>query len=263
MSTTEFAADAGRKPFKLLGLLREFKLALTRISIALVLTSSLSFIFADRIFDFFTSRAAGMTFYNYELAGMITTYFQVCIFTGLALATPYLIFEILQLIAPALEPKERRYLFLTAPAMLFLALLGVAYTYYVFMPPAFSILFADWGMGVAPKINISSYVAFVTKSLFGIGLFFQIPVVIYYLAKLKVVSPGALLKQWRWAVIGAVVVAAVITPTGNPMQQELYDIILMDTGFVVSIPILILYFSSVLIIWMVRRKEKPAASKAG
>jgi len=84
----------------------------------------------------------------------------------------------------------------------------------------------------------------------------KIPVLVYFLAKLRVVSPHTLLKTWRWAVLGSVVIAAIITPTGNPMQQKMYDIIMMDTGFVVSIPILVLYFSSVLIIWLVRRNEK-------
>lgn len=262
MSITE-AVTADRKRFKVLGLLQDLKGAMVRSSIALVVTTAVSFAFARDIFDIFTSRAAGMTFYNYELAGMITTYFSVCLFSGLALASPYFIYELLRMIRPALEPKERRYLFVMAPVIMLLFLLGVVYTYYVFMPPAFSILFEDWGMGSSPRINIYSYVAFVSKSLFWIGLSFEIPVLVYFLAKLKIINAETLLKQWRWAIVGSVVVAAVITPSGNPLQQDMYEIIMMDTGFVVSIPILILYFSSALVIWLVRRSEKPAAANTG
>jgi sec-independent protein translocase protein TatC len=256
MSTVE-TLTAGRRPFKLLPLLRDIKGTLFRSAIAVVITTALSFIFARQIFNFFTSRANGMTFYNYDLAGMITTYFSVCLYSGFILAAPYVIFELLRLIGPYLEATIRRYIYVTIPVMLLLFVVGAAYTYYVFMPPAFTILFADWGMGVTAKINIYSYVSFVSKSLLWIGLLFEIPVAIYFLAKLRIVRPQTLLKQWRWAVMGSVLIAAVITPTGNPMQQKMYDIIMMDTGFVVSIPILVLYFSSVLIIWLVQRHDMP------
>lgn len=256
MSTIETVAT-GRKPFKLLPLLADLKKALFRSSIAVVITTALSFIFAKHIFDFFTSRANGMTFYNYELAGMITIYFQVCLYSGFILAAPYIIFELIRMISPSLAPRERRFIYGTLPVMLILFLIGAAYTYYVFMPPAFSILFADWGMGVTPAIDIASYIAFVTKSLLWIGLLFEIPVLVYFLAKLRFVRPQMLLKHWRWGVLGSVVIAAFITPTGNPMQQKMYDIIMMDTGFVVSIPILLLYFSSVFITWLVQRNDRP------
>ncbi len=255
MSTVEQPVTGTK--FKILELLASLKSALFRSSIAVVITTAVSFIFAKRVFDFFTSRAPGMTFYNYDMAGMITTYFQVCLYSGIVLALPYIIFELLWLIRPALPAKPRRYIFITAPIMLALFVIGCLYTYFVFMPPAFSILFNDWGMGVAPQVTILSYVTFIAKSLLGVGLLFEIPVVIYYLARLRIVHPRMLLKHWRWAVIGSVIIAAIITPTGNPMQQKMYDIIMMDTGFVVSIPILILYFSSVLIIWLVQRNDKP------
>lgn len=234
---------------------------MVRSSVAVVITTATSFIFARRVFDFFTSRAPGITFYNYDLAGMLTAYLQVCLYSGVVLALPYIIFELLLLIRPALKANEQRYIFTTLPVMLILFLGGCAYTYYLFMPPAFSILFADWGMGVTAQITILSYVTFIAKSLLWIGLLFEIPVVIFYLARLRIVRPHTLLKHWRWAVLGSVIIAAIITPTGNPMQQKMYDIIMMDTGFVVSIPILILYFGSVLIIWIVQRGDKPLPAK--
>ena len=254
MSTME-AAFPRRRSFKLLPLLTDIKKMLFRSAIAVVITTALSFIFARQLFDFFTSRASGLSFYNYELAGMISTYFQVCLYSGFILAAPYVLFELLRLLGPFLDLRTRRFIYVTIPVMLLLFVIGVTYTYFVFMPPAFSILFNDWGMGVAPKISISSYINFVSKSLFWIGLLFEIPVLVFFLAKLRIVHPRTLLKHWRWAVIGSMIVAAFITPTGNPVQQKMYDIVMMDTGFVVSIPILILYFSSVLIIWLVQRND--------
>ena len=116
--------------------------------------------------------------------------------------------------------------------------------------------------GVVPLLNIGSYMSFVARSLLWIGLLFEIPVVIFFLARFGLVSHRALLRRWRWATLGSVFIAAVLTPTGNPFQQHLYDIVVMDTGFVVSVPILALYFGSVLLAWKARklRQASPAAA---
>ncbi len=257
MSSIALPLPNNRK-FRILDLLKNLRSAMLRSSIAVVITTAASFVFAKQIFGFFTSLAPGMTFYNYEVAGMITTYFQVCLYAGIVLALPYITFELLWLIRPALDPRARSYLFVTGIAVVALFAVGFLYTSYIFIPPAFDIVFADWGMGSVPKVTILSYVQFVSISILIHGLFFEIPVLIYYLAKLRIVHPRTLLKHWRWAVLGSVIIAAVTTPTGNPLHQKFADIFWMDTGFIASIPIICLYFSSVFIIWLVQRHDKPA-----
>ena len=267
MIYTERSAGDGRRLLPtIIGQLARFRNLLIRCSIVVAITTALSFVFATQIFYFFTSRAGGITFIYTELTGMLGTYVKVCLYSGLALAMPYFIGEIMMLVRPLLAPRLRPYLFFIAPLMLLLFLTGGLYTYFIFLPPAFRILFGtEWIRGVVPRLNISSYMSFVAKSLFWIGLLFETPVVVFFLARLGVVRPGMLLKKWRWGVLGSVLIAAVITPTGNPLQQGWYDILVMDTGFVVSVPVLLLYFSSVLLAraaWKQRESSRFAANSA-
>ncbi len=232
----------------IIGQLTRVRDALVRSAIALGISTILSFVFARQVFHFFTSRAGGMTFIYTELTGMVSTYMKVCFYSGVVLAMPYFIFELLRLVRPLIPPGKKRYLYVVAPVMLAIFAVGVTYTYYIFLPPAFSILFGtQWVPGVVPRLNIASYMSFVASSLLWIGLLFEIPVAMYFLARFGLVSHTMLLKKWRWAVLGSVFVAAVLTPTGNPFHQGWYDILVMDTGFVVSVPVLMLYFGSVIL----------------
>jgi sec-independent protein translocase protein TatC len=257
MSRIEEPAGDGRQLLaKILDQLAKVRNLLVRSAIALAITTGISFAFARQIFYFFTSRAGGISFIYTDLTGMVGTYLKVCFYSGLVVAMPYFIFELLTFVRPLLKPKQRRYLYIVAPAMLALFLTGALYTYYVFLPPAFRILFGtEWIHGVVPRLNISSYMSFVAKSLFWIGLLFETPVVVFFLARIGLVSPQMLLKKWRWGVMGSVIVAAFLTPTGNPFQQNWYDILVMDTGFVVSVPVLTLYFSSVLLAKIARQQR--------
>ena len=257
MSYVERQAGGGRKLLAtVIGQLAKIRMLLIRSGIALVITTAVSFAFARQIFYFFTSRAPGITFIYTDLTGMVGTYLKVCFYSGLVLAVPYFIFELLMFVQPLLKPGQRRYVYVAAPVMLALFLVGALYTYYIFLPPAFRILFGtEWIRGVVPRLNIGSYMSFVAKSLFWIGLLFETPVVVFFLAKLGWVSPPMLLKKWRWGVIGSVIIAALLTPTGNPFQQGWYDILVMDTGFVVSVPVLSLYFSSILLASIARKQR--------
>ncbi len=196
---------------------------------------------------------------------MLSAYFKVCLYSGLVLAMPFIVYQLFMLIRPVLSPILRRQVFIVALVSPVLLLIGVLYTYYVFIPPAFSILLNDWGISVTPKLDITSYISFVFWSFFWHCVIFEMPIVVYFLAKSGLVTHSLLLKRWRWFLVGSVLIAAVLTPTGNPFQQKLSDILLMDTGFVVSGPILLLYFSSILVAWLARRqgKQVPAVAQTG
>lgn len=227
---------------------------LVRSAIVVAVTTGLSFVFAGRVFAFFTSRAPSISFIYINLTGMLSTYMKVCLYSGLILAMPFFVFELLRLIRPALPPGHRLYLYAAAPAMLVLFLAGAGYTYFIFMPPAFKILLGtQWIPGVVPRINISSYMSFVARSLFWIGLLFELPIVAFFLAKTGTISYRSLLRKWRWALLGSVLIAGALTPTGNPFRQTLSAIFLMDTGFIVSGPILLLYLLSILLAWAARK----------
>ena len=117
------------------GHLVHLRTLLIRSAIALAITTAISFTFARQIFHFFTSRAGSVTFIYTDLTGMVGTYLKVCFYSGIALAMPYFIYEVLMLIRPFLRDGQKRYLYAAAPAMLLLFITGVVYTYYIFLPP--------------------------------------------------------------------------------------------------------------------------------
>jgi sec-independent protein translocase protein TatC len=140
-------------------------------------------------------------------------------------------------VAPGLRPGERRWLYGTVVGAFALFLTGVAFAYYVALPPALDFLL-DFGGGdlAEPNIRVGSYVDFVTRLLFWTGVAFETPLIVMYLARFGIVTAGQLLRWWRYAIVGAFVGAAVVTPTIDPVTQS-----------IVAGPIIVLYFLGIIL----------------
>jgi sec-independent protein translocase protein TatC len=122
---------------------------------------------------------------------------------------------------------------------------GVAFAYYIALPPAMDFLLNFGGGEIAePNIRIGSYVDFVTRLLFWTGVSFQTPLIVMYLSRFGIVSAGQLLRWWRFAVVIAFVVAAIVTPTIDPVTQSL-----------VAGPIIVLYFLGIVLAVLVRPRR--------
>jgi sec-independent protein translocase protein TatC len=251
MRETKGTRQEKEKKFTLRGHLEELRRRLTWSVIAVVITTIISFFFAKHIFEFFTSRApAGTEFVYIEVTEMIGIYMKVAIYSGLVLALPFLIYQMVMFIRPALTRKERGYLYLLLPGVLLFFLAGASFTYFVFLPTALNFLInASFLPGIAiPQIRIGNYVSFVTQLLFCMGLVFELPVVIFFLTKIGVVTPQWLSRQRKFAFVGAFILAAIITPTPDPVNQT-----------IVAIPIILLYEISILMAKLARRKEPSLA----
>ena len=122
--------------------------------------------------------------------------------------------------------------------MLFIA--GVLFAYFVMLPAALPFLISFIGIRTTPRL--ANYYAFVTNLLFWIGVAFETPLVVYVLARLRLVTPRALARQWRMAVIVIAILAAVITPTPDPVNMTL-----------LMLPLLVLYGLSVLLAFVAVR----------
>ena len=240
-------AKGKEKKLTLLGHLQELRKRLFWSAIAVVITTSISFIFARRIFEFFTSRAPGVTFVYIEVTEMVGTYMKVGIACGIVLALPFLIYQLVMFIKPALTRREKTYLYSLLPAIIISFGLGAAFAYYVLLPPALRFLIeAPFASGIAiPQIRIGNYISVVVKLIFWIGIIFELPVVIFFLAKIGIVSSQWLAKRWKFAIVGSFVIAAIITPTFDPINQSL-----------VAVPLIALYGVSILVAKFARRGQK-------
>jgi len=193
-----------------------------------------SFPLAPYIFDILKSRAKDVNLIYTHVTEMLGIYIKVALYCGIALALPFLIYQLVAFLSPALRDREKKYIYFSLPLVFILFAAGVCFAYFIFLPPALKFLLT-FGSDIAqPMISVDNYITIVVKLLFSVGLVFEIPLVITLLAKLGVVSPQKLAKGRKWAVLAAFVLAAIITPTVDPVNQTL-----------IAAPIIVLYELSI------------------
>lgn len=222
----------------------ELRHRLIRSVIAVLITTIIAFVFAKHIFYVLTLPAEGIDLIYIEMTEMIGTYMRVSLVSGIILAMPYLIYQLIMFVSPALQPREKKYVFLILPWVALMFLGGVVFSYFILVPPATKFLLT-FGSDIAiPQIKIGSYISVVTRLLLAVGLVFEMPVVTTFLARIGVLSPKWLADKRRTAIILAFVLAALITPTFDPVNQSL-----------VAAPLIILYEVSIWLAKLVYRKR--------
>lgn len=228
----------GERKLTLLGHFQELRKRLIRSIIVVVITTIISFIFWEWLLYILILPAQGINLVFIEMTEMIGTIMRVCLASGIIIAMPYITVQAILFIRPALSQKERRYVYLILPWIAIMFLGGVVFGYFILIPPATKFLLT-FGANIAiPQIKIGNYIAIITRLLLAVGLVFEMPVVTTFLARIGIVKPEWLASKRKIAIIMAFVVAAIITPTFDPINQSL-----------VAVPLVILYEMS---IWLAR-----------
>jgi sec-independent protein translocase protein TatC len=161
---------------------------------------------------------------------LVFSYFMVTLVVGLIAAMPVIAYQAWAYIAPGLTRQERRYVLAIVPGVTLSFIAGVAFAYLALMPAAVGFLFGFGTGQVEIKSTVASYISFLTRLLIAIGLVFQLPVVLFFLAKVRLINPKMLSSIRRYVIVAAFILAAVVTPTPDPFNQLL-----------VVVPILVLY----------------------
>jgi len=221
--------------------------------VAVLVFTLASLAFAKHIFNFFEDRApADVVFVQIGVTEMVGVYMKVCLYAGLVLAFPFVLYQIVMFIHPALTRQEKTYLYTLMPAVILFFVGGAAFTYWVFLPPALEFLLdmplVDPGTA-EPMISIGNYISVVVKLLVAMGLIFELPLVIYFLSKIGIITPEWLCRFWRFAFVGAFIIAAIVTPTFDPINQT-----------IVAAPILLLYGIGILLSMLATRGKRAQES---
>jgi sec-independent protein translocase protein TatC len=174
---------------------------------------------------------------------MFLTYMKVALVTGAALAMPVIVYQLLKFVMPALHPHEQRYLYFAIPGITVSFAVGLAFGLLIVIPVAVRYLMGFGGDVVEAMWSVEEYLTFVSTLLFWIGVSFETPIVILFLARLGVVDHQQLARYRRYALVGAFVAAAIITPTPDPLNQA-----------IVGIPMYLLYELGVLLARLVGRR---------
>jgi sec-independent protein translocase protein TatC len=218
--------------------LQELRRRLIVASVALIIGIIVSMVFTQRLLHWLVAPARDqvedLSVIYTEPLEYWATYFRVALVAGVALAMPIIVYEILAFVGPGLTRQERRWIYpiVLGASLSFVA--GAAFAYYVELPPALHFLLGFSGDVAKPFIKIGSYIDFVTHLMLVTGLVFEMPLLVMGLAKLGVVTSRRLLGWWRYALVLAFVVAAIVTPSIDPVTQSL-----------VAGPIIVLYFAGI------------------
>lgn len=171
--------------------------------------------------------------------------FKIAMYGGLILASPVVIYEIMMFVVPGLTPQEKKLILPGLLGTLAFLLGGMAFAYWIILPASLSFLLDFGGDEFNNVIRAKEYIDFATRIIFWVGLAFELPMIIALLAKLKVVSARQLIGFWRYMIILVFIIAAIVTPTPDPITQTF-----------VAGPLLVLYVVGVLFAWALRRGEK-------
>jgi len=179
---------------------------------------------------------------------------QVSLVGGAILSSPFILYEVWLFIAPGLYQKERRFVIPFMGATVGLFLTGAAFGYFYVLPGALKILIVDFGHNFTSMVTIEEYSSFFLSIILGLGISFELPILIFFLAMFGIVSPRFLWKNIRYAILAVFLVAAIITPSPDPWTMCIY-----------AIPMLMLYIIGIGVAWWVhpsRRKAKEAKEAA-
>ncbi len=181
-------------------------------------------------------------------AGFLNLLITLSIYLGIVIASPWILYQVWLFVAPALYKHERSAItgFLFSTVFLFLA--GIAFGYFISLPYVLRFLISFQGP-VVPLINIDEYFDLILMVLLGLGLVFELPVLIFFLSLFGIVTPKFLMKNFRYAILVIAILAAILTPTPDATTMLVFMAVLVA-----------LYFVGVAVSWVVvRRRERRLA----
>ena len=191
--------------------------------------------FVNPILGFLTQPIGGLqNLQAIEVTETMSVYMRVALLGGLIIALPWIIFQVLRFVGKGLKPSERKGIYVALPFAVLLFLTGVAFAFYVMLPA--SLGFFQEILDVTTSIRLKSYIGFTTNILFWIGVSFELPLLFFVLTKIGIVNPKLLIKGWRVAIVVIAILAAVITPTGDPINMLIF-----------MLPLFVLYLLSILL----------------
>lgn len=265
-------AKKNLKEMSFLDHLEELRWLLVRSTIAIIIMAVATYFVSDYLFDviiFGPTRASFFTYVyfcelshqlgfadsicikelpfiiqNTEMEGQVNMFVWMCLLAGFVLSFPYILLQVWNFISPALYEKERKSarVFIFFSSLLFF--MGVVFGYFVVIPMSVNFV-ATFSVSdiVKNQFTLDSYMGMFKTSIIASGLFFELPIIIYFLTKLGLVTPQFLRKYWKYAVVIILLIAAIVTPPDVVSQ------------LIVAIPMLLIYEVSILLSILVHKKR--------
>jgi sec-independent protein translocase protein TatC len=184
-------------------------------------------------------------------------YMKVALVAGLFLASPWVLYQVWAFVAPGLYRNEKRYVFPFLLSTVVLFVTGGLFGYFLVYPAALDFLIGNMGAQFKAMITVKEYTSLFLSIIIGMGIVFEMPILAFFLGLMGVISPGWMWRNFRYAILGIFIVAAIVTPTPDVINMCIF-----------AAPMLALYVVSIAVVWAVhprrrRQRREEAAAAAG
>lgn len=227
--------------------LEELRWTIINSLIGIVVAAILSWIFIDRIINdilLYPATRYGIKLQNLRPFGQLFLYFQVAMMSGIILSLPWIVYQIWKFIEPALHKHEKKYVSLIVLFTTFSFILGALFAYFVMLPYSLNFAFSFGSEAIENRFAIDEYLSIVISMIILSGIVFELPMLSFFLTKLGILTPTILRRYWRYAIVLILILAAIITPTVDPVSQSL-----------LAIPLFLLYEISIWVSKISMRKK--------
>jgi len=229
--------------------LGELKRRLTRWAIVTVVLTGIALANYQRIFELFTLQTkqliedAGGEIIQLGLTDAWVATAKLAIMAALSLSMPYFLWEMVMFFKPGMKPSERKYVYLLVPGAVVMFVIGATFGYLVLIPRLFEFMLQFQGEIAVPQITAANVVSLMTSIVFGLGIIFEIPIIMFLLAKIGLINSRWLKTKRRWMILIAFVFGAIVTPT-DPVSQV-----------IVALPVMLLFEIGMLLVKLVERGQ--------
>lgn len=238
---------AGDQGLSILEHLSELRVRATWAFAGLALATIASFFFTEQLLNILIS-PYGEQLQTLSPTEGLQSYFRVALVAGVTIAMPWMLYQLWRFIEPGLHTNEKRYVYIFVPSATLLFLLGAAFCWFILLPSAILFLANFMPDIFTAEWTSQEYIGFATSFILWVGVAFQMPLIIYFLARFGIVTSEALREHWRVAVVGIAVIAAAVTPSIDPV-----------TMILTMIPLVLLYLLSIVLASVGHRQFAAAA----
>ena len=246
--------DAVRSPQQtLIDHLHELRTRLFWIVLTLILASSASYAIKDQIMAVIMQPLGGQQLVYLTPIGGFNFIFKVSLYFGIAVILPVIIYHLYRFLEPLMDKRRKRSVFFFIFASFLLAIGGGLFAYFAGLPAALHFLTGFTIQNVSAMLTVESYLAFVVTYVLGFAALFQIPLILMIINTIRPIPPKTLMSFQRFVILGAFIVAAIISPTPDVTNQA-----------ILAVPIILMYQVGVLMVWLqsrsVRKRQQKTAT---
>jgi len=227
--------------------LDELRSRLLKAALALIIGTAISLIFAERALQVLILPLGDKVPQTIHPTESFTVYFRVALIGGVTLAMPVIVYQVVRYMLPGLLTQEKKYLYSLLPGVAVCFTSGVAFAALIMLPAAINFLQSFMHTIIDNRWTLDNYISFVTQVMFWMGIVFQTPLLMFFLAKLNLVTAKKLASFRKYAIVAIAVIAAAVTPTPDPINM-----------MIVMVPLVLLYEVGVILARVAVAGRKPA-----